>query len=244
MEPELVARYVPAFELDAAGNPVGYPVVGSTEPQRPSGNLYGTYCRLEPLTADQHAADLFEAFAGHNDLWTYMPHGPFESAAEFRDWVLTREGVTDPLFYAIIDVSTEKATGVASYLRIDPSARSIEVGWITFSPALKRTRVATDAMFVMMRNAFDLGYRRYEWKCNALNQVSRNAALRLGMTYEGTFRQATVVKGRNRDTAWFSILDSEWPAMRHNFENWLSESNFDPRGQQVTRLRPLGSDPQ
>ena len=209
----------------------------------------GTYCRLEPLTADQHAADLFEVFAGHNnpghnDLWTYMPHGPFESAAEFRDWVLSCEAVTDPLFYAIIDVTTEKATGVASYLRIDPSARSIEVGWITFSPALKRTRVATDAMFVMMRTAFDLGYRRYEWKCNALNQVSRNAALRLGMTYEGTFRQATVVKGRNRDTAWFSILDSEWPAMRHNFENWLSESNFDPRGQQVTRLRPLGSDPQ
>ena len=254
MDSELVARYVPTFELDAAGNPVGYPVIGSTEPQRPSGNLLGTYCRLEPLTADQHASDLFEAFAGrndpghnnpgNNDLWTYMPHGPFASEAEFRDWVLSREAVTDPLFYAIIDVSTEKATGVASYLRIDPSARSIEVGWITFSPALKRTRVATDAMFVMMRNAFDLGYRRYEWKCNALNQVSRNAALRLGMTYEGTFRQATVVKGRNRDTAWFSILDSEWPAMRHNFENWLSESNFDPRGQQVTRLRPLGSDPQ
>jgi len=244
VEPELIARYIPIHEVDQAGKPVGFPVPASPEPQRPSGNLFGTYCRLEPLSAEQHAADLFEAFSGHIELWTYMPHGPFTSEAEFRDWVISREAGTDPLFYAIIDLDTGKATGVASYLRIDPPARSIEVGWITYSPVLQRSRVATDAMFVMMRNAFDLGYRRYEWKCNALNQVSRKAALRLGMTYEGTFRQATVVKGRNRDTAWFSILDSEWPTMRHNFEDWLSELNFDQAGQQLTRLRPLGVDPE
>ena len=168
-----------------------------------------------------------------------MPHGPFESAAEFRDWVLTREAVTDPLFYAIIDVTTEKATGVASYLRIDPSARSIEVGWITFSPALKRTRVATDAMFVMMRNAFDLGYRRYEWKCNALNSASRNAALRLGMTYEGTFRQATVVKGRNRDTAWFAMVDGEFAAIDAAYAQWLAPANFTSSGEQRVSLSAL-----
>lgn len=237
MEPELIARYIPIYELDGLGNPVGFPVPASPEPQRPSGNLEGTYCRLEPLNADRHSADLFAAFAGHDHLWTYMPHGPFATELEYRDWVVSREGGIDPFFYAIIDRETEKATGVASYLRIDPSARSIEVGWITYSPALQKSRVATDAMFVMMRNAFELGYRRYEWKCNALNKESRNAALRLGMTYEGTFRQATVVKGRNRDTAWFSILDSEWPPMRKNFEEWLSGSNFNECGDQLSPLR-------
>lgn len=243
MEPELIARYVPTFEVDGAGEPIGYPVVNNIEPQRPSGSLLGTYCRVEPLSAVQHAADLFEAFSGHDELWTYMPHGPFASESAHRDWVASRESGIDPLFYAIVDLASERATGVASYLRIDPPARSIEVGWITYSPVLQKSRVATDAMFVMMQTVFDLGYRRYEWKCNALNQRSRNAALRLGMTHEGTFRQATIVKGRNRDTAWFSILDSEWPAMRGNFEKWLSKSNFDPSGRQMTRLRPWASHP-
>lgn len=237
MEPELIARYIPIYEVDQDGNPVGVAVPAGSEPPRPSGNLLGTYCRLEPLNVVRHSADLFSAFAGHDHLWTYMPHGPFATEEEFRDWVISREGVDDPFFYAIIDRETEKATGVASYLRIDPGARSIEVGWITFSPTLQKSRIATDAMFVMMRNAFELGYRRYEWKCNALNENSRKAAIRLGMTYEGTFRQATVVKGRNRDTAWFSILDSEWPIMRQNFEDWLSESNFNQRGDQLSQLR-------
>jgi RimJ/RimL family protein N-acetyltransferase len=243
VEPELIARYTPTYEVDGSGNPVGVPVPGSPEPQRPAGNLLGIYCRLEPLNADRHSADLFTAFAGNDHLWTYLPHGPFATEAAYRDWVISREGGIDPFFYAIIDRETEKATGVASYLRIDPPARSIEVGWITYSPALQESRVATDAMFVMMKNVFDLGYRRYEWKCDALNQKSRKAAIRLGMTYEGTFRQATVVKDRNRDTAWFSILDSEWPTMRRNFEQWLAESNFDQLGGQLTRLRPLGVDP-
>ena len=167
-----------------------------------------------------------------------MPQGPFRAEAEYRAWVESKEGAQDPYFYSIIDKSSGKALGVASYLRIDPAARNIEVGWITYSPELKRSRIATDAMFVMMRNAFDLGYRRYEWKCNALNSASRNAALRLGMTYEGTFRQATVVKGRNRDTAWFSILDSEWPEMKAKFERWLDAGNFDSQGQQGISLNP------
>lgn len=237
MEPgKLTAVYTPVFELDADGNPIGLPVDSDCIPAWPGGVLEGTYCRLEPLNASAHTADLYSAFEGHDDLWTYMPQGPFRAEAEYRAWVESKEGGLDPYFYSIIDKSTGKALGVASYLRIDPAARSIEVGWITYSPQMRRSRIATDAMFVMMRNAFDLGYRRYEWKCNALNLASRNAALRLGMTYEGTFRQATVVKGHNRDTAWFSILDSEWPEMKAKFETWLQESNFDSFANQKTAL--------
>ncbi len=239
MEPDkLTAVYVPVFEIDADGNPIGFPVDSDATPALPGGVLEGTYCRLEPLSASAHTADLHSAFEGHDDLWTYMPQGPFRAEAEYRAWVESKEGAQDPYFYSIIDKSSGKALGVASYLRIDPAARNIEVGWITYSPELKRSRIATDAMFVMMRNAFDLGYRRYEWKCNALNSASRNAALRLGMTYEGTFRQATVVKGRNRDTAWFSILDSEWPEMKAKFERWLDAGNFDSQGQQGISLNP------
>ncbi|MCF8530894.1 MAG: GNAT family N-acetyltransferase [Candidatus Nanopelagicales bacterium] len=236
MEPELVARYTPVYDLDAQGNPVGVPVEDRDTPERPAGVLTGRHVRLEPLNAQAHTADLFAAFVGHDHLWTYMPHGPFPTEDSYREWVLSREGGADPYFYAIIEQGTGMAIGVASYLRIDPPARSIEVGWITYSPQLQKSRLATEAMYLMMNNAFDLGYRRYEWKCNALNTQSRNAALRLGMTYEGTFRQATVVKGRNRDTAWFSILDSEWPSMRSNFDQWLQDSNFDAQGNQLSSL--------
>lgn len=236
MEKELVAVYRPEWDLDTAGNPIGFPVEVAHNAQRPGGELTGTYCRLEPLNAERHARELYAAFKSDDSLWTYMPHGPFASADDYAQWVLSTQDGLDPYFYAIIDASSGAAVGVASYLRIDPAARSIEVGWITYSAQLQKSRVATDAMFVMMRHAFDLGYRRYEWKCNALNEASRRAAERLGMTYEGTFRQATVVKGRNRDTAWFSIVDSEWPRMRKNFEDWLAESNFDEDGRQINSL--------
>ena len=237
LEPELVARYRPVYELDGSGNPIGEAVQSSEPAQLPRPELVGQYTRLEKLNAQRHAADLYAAYQGHDELWTYMPQGPFHQEDGYRTWVTSVEQGSDPYYYAIIDQQTNKALGVASFLRIDPKARTIEVGWITYSPQLKHSRIATEAMFLMMQCAFDSGYRRYEWKCNALNKASRQAALRLGMTYEGTFRQAVVVKGRNRDTAWFSILDSEWPAMKANFEEWLHESNFDSSGRQLKPLK-------
>jgi RimJ/RimL family protein N-acetyltransferase len=236
MSEKLTAQYEPQFDIDAHGNRIGMPVKNDQSPLVPRGALIGTYARLEPLDADKHASDLFDAFVGADDLWTYMPHGPFLTENEYRAWVESRQGENDPYFYAIVNQRSGKALGVASYLRIDPGARSIEVGWITYSPLLQRSRIATEAMFLMMRNAFDLGYRRYEWKCNALNTTSMRAAQRLGMTYEGTFRQATVVKGRNRDTAWFAILDGEWPTMQQAFDRWLDPANFDAAGNQLVSL--------
>ncbi len=236
MSEKLTAEYEPQFEIDKQGNRIGVPVTDDQTPLIPRGALIGTYTRLEPLDADRHTSDLFTAFAGADHLWIYMPHGPFFAENEYRAWVESKQGDHDPYFYAIVDQHSGKALGVASYLRIDPGARSIEVGWITYSPLLQRSRIATEAMFLMMRNAFDLGYRRYEWKCNVLNKSSMRAAKRLGMTYEGTFRQATVVKGRNRDTAWFAIVDAEWPSMRRAFELWLEPENFDAAGEQLVSL--------
>ena len=236
MNDKFIAEYAPQFEIDAQGNRIGVPVVNHQVPLVPRGPLIGRYALLEPIDADKHTSDLFEAFDGADHLWTYMPHGPFASESEYREWVESKQGEQDPYFYAILDQQSGKAIGVASYLRIDPGARSIEVGWITYSPVLQRSRIATEAMFLMMQNAFDLGYRRYEWKCNVLNAHSIRAAERLGMTYEGTFRQATVVKGRNRDTAWFAILDGQWPDMESAFERWLNPANFDATGNQLVSL--------
>jgi RimJ/RimL family protein N-acetyltransferase len=236
MNDKLTAEYEPQFEIDSQGNRIGVPVANDQTPVVPRGALIGSYALLEPLDAGKHASDLFAAFVGADHLWTYMPHGPFTSEREYRAWVESKQGEHDPYFYAILDQESVKAIGVASYLRIDPGARSIEVGWITYSPLLQRSRIATEAMFLMMGNAFDLGYRRYEWKCNVLNAHSMKAAKRLGMTYEGTFRQATVVKGRNRDTAWFAILDEQWPDMKSAFERWLDPANFDAAGNQITSL--------
>lgn len=236
MSEKLTAQYEPEFEIDEHGNRIGIPVKNDQTPLVPRGALTGAYTRLEPLDADKHTSDLFTAFVGADHLWTYMPHGPFLTENEYRAWVESRQGENDPYFYAIVDQQSGKALGVASYLRIDPGARSIEVGWITYSPLLQRSRIATEAMFLMMRNAFDLGYRRYEWKCNALNAISMRSAQRLGMTYEGTFRQATVVKGRNRDTAWFAILDGDWPTTQQAFERWLDPANFDAAGNQLASL--------
>ena len=231
------------YERDDHGNPIGLPVEDVACRRPDSAVLDGSYGRLEPLDADLHGEQLFDAFDGKDHLWTYMPHGPFATPQALREWIESVQNKDDPMFFAVIDRKTGQAVGVASYLRIDPSARSIEVGWITFSPALQRSVVATEAMYLMMRNAFELGYRRYEWKCNALNEASMAAAERLGMTFEGVFRKATVVKGRNRDTAWFAIVDDDWPAVRRAMEAWLAPTNFDASGRQVTALsdatRPL-----
>ena len=240
MSEKLTAEYEPQSELDVHGNPIGILVHSDRVPDLPRGEIRGSYAILQPLDAGKHTCDLWEVFAGADHLWTYMPHGPFLVESDYREWIESKQGGQDPYFYAIVDEQSGKALGVASYLRIDPGARSIEVGGITYSPQLRRSRIATDAMFVMMRNAFDLGYRRYEWKCDVLNGSSMRAAKRLGMTYEGTFRQAAVVKGRNRDTAWFAIVDSDWPAMRAAFEQWLDPINFDAQGNQVVSLGPLG----
>ncbi len=207
--------------------------------------LTGRYCRLEPLVPERHAAELNAANSLDTEgrLWTYLPYGPFPNFGSYRAWLETQCAGDDPLFFAIIDATSGWAVGVASYLRIVPASGSIEVGHLGYSPRLQRTPAATEAMFLLMAQAFALGYRRYEWKCDALNAPSRAAALRLGFTFEGIFRQATVVKGRNRDTAWYSLLDSEWPARRAALERWLAPDNFAADGRQRLRLSELTARP-
>ena len=201
--------------------------------------MIGRWCRLEPLEARLHADSLFEANTVDADgrMWTYLGYGPFGSRDDYRAWVELNATAADPLFYAIVDNTTGRATGVAAYLRIDPSNGSIEIGHLAYSPALQRTTAATEAMYLLINRVFELGYRRCEWKCNDLNEPSKAAARRLGFTFEGVFRQAMVVKGSNRDTAWFSIIDPEWPARRAAFERWLAPDNFDTDGRQRA---PLG----
>lgn len=217
--------------------PVGDVVTGWIDPQLPPRTpLDGQHVRLVPTSVDEHADALFAAFddpAG----WTYLPHGPFGDLTSFTQWMSSVCGDDDPLFQTI--TVDDVPVGLGSFLRIRPSAGSIEVGYLHFAPALQRTRAATEAMFLMMQRAFDLGYRRYEWKCDALNGPSRQAAARLGFTFEGVFRNATMYKGRNRDTAWFSIIDQDWPTIRAEFVRWLEPSNFDADGNQHTSLRHM-----
>ncbi|HEV2216943.1 MAG TPA: GNAT family protein [Candidatus Dormibacteraeota bacterium] len=202
--------------------------------------LDGSLVRLEPLDVAGHGGQLFAAQSGAPELWDYLPYGPFENESVFRTWLTERASTSDPLFYAIVDRASGRALGMASFLRMEPEHGVIEVGHIWYSPALQRTRHATEAMYVMARHAFDdLGYRRYEWKCNALNEPSRRAALRLGFTFEGVFRQHMVIKDRNRDTAWYSMLNSEWPASKAAFEAWLRPENFDTDGRQLRSLAEL-----
>lgn len=238
-----------AVEITPQGQPIGQVVPGWTPRRRPTGSvLTGGYCRLERLEADRHAEQLFASDARdlHRGSWTYLPYGPFADLASYESWVRRVHATDDPCFYAIIDadseagsVAHERAVGVASYLRVQPEAGSIEVGHVHYSPLLQRRRGATEAQYLLMSHAFDeLGYRRYEWKCDALNAPSRAAAQRLGFCFEGTFRQATVVKGRNRDTAWYSIIDTQWPAIRDRLTTWLAPDNFDGQGHQLTSLRP------
>lgn len=222
------------------GQPIGPPVPG-WQPRQvpPRRTLTGRLCRLEPIDSTAHSNNLFESHALDTDgaNWTYLPYGPFATVDEMTRWVRWAESQDDPIFYAIVDPATGKAVGWGSYLRIDHRFGVIEVGHLAYSPLLQRTPAATEAMYLMARHAFDdLGYRRYEWKCNALNAPSCNAAERLGFRYEGTFLQHTIQRGLNRDTAWFSITDAEWPAVREALESWLDPSNFDDADQQIRRL--------
>jgi RimJ/RimL family protein N-acetyltransferase len=203
--------------------------------------MTGRFCRLEPLDLDRHAAALFEADAADTDgrSWTYLAYGPFPDFPSYRAWLSASCLRNDPLFFAVIDTADGQPGGLVSYLRITPAAGSIEVGHIHYSPRLQRSPAATEAMYLMMQKAFESGYRRYEWKCDALNAPSRAAAQRLGLSFEGVFRQATVYKGRNRDTAWYAAIDTEWPALRQAFQAWLDPANFDNTGRQRVRLSDL-----
>jgi RimJ/RimL family protein N-acetyltransferase len=212
--------------------------------------IEGRYVCLERINAERHVADLWKAVAGHDDIWTYLGYGPFADEAALTGFVQSRQHAGDPALYAIRPKPTEleagedpalaplgAAAGWASYLRITPLDGVIEIGHVLFSPSLQRTRAATEAIRLLLGQAFDtLGYRRVEWKCNALNAASRRAAQRYGFVYEGTFRQHMVLKGRNRDTAWFAMLDSDWPAIRARFDAWLDPANFDGDGRQIRKL--------
>ena len=211
-------------------------------PLPPYTPMNGAYCRVEPIDYVRHAEGLFAAYREDKDgrNWTYLPDQPVANRAAFDAWMASRCRSRDPMFHAIVDPDNGAAAGIAGLMRIDPRVGSIEVGGINFAPRLQRTRLASEAMYLMMRRVFDeLGYRRYEWKCDALNAPSRRAATRLGFSYEGLFRQATIYKGRNRDTAWYAILDSEWPGIKAGFEAWLDPANFDEAGAQRAGLGDL-----
>ncbi len=208
-----------------------------TQAQRPGpGVLTGRYGRVEKLDPAQHGAALWEAFRVAPAMWDYMPYGPFEDASAFQAWLNGRATLDDPYVYAVV-APDGRALGIAALMAIRPDMGVIEVGHIAYAPALQRTPLGTEAQFLLARYAFEtLGYRRYEWKCNARNAASRRAAERYGFSFEGVFRQHMIVKGKNRDTAWFSMLDSEWPARRAAFERWLAPSNFDTEGRQKASL--------
>jgi RimJ/RimL family protein N-acetyltransferase len=219
---------------------LGEVVAGWQVPPRPDAMvLQGRWVRLERLDAERHAADLHRAFSGHEALWDYMPYGPFSSASQYHRWIKDTASGEDPWFYAFRDLETGRCGGVASFLRVTPESGSIEVGHICLSPELQGGRAATEGLFLMMQWAFGAGYRRYEWKCNALNLASRRAGQRLGFSYEGIFRQATVVKGRNRDTAWFAVIDKDWSALQAAYTAWLSPANFSAEGRQREKLSDL-----
>jgi RimJ/RimL family protein N-acetyltransferase len=232
-----------AVRTNALGQPIGEDVPGWSERLRPPRTpMEGRYARIEPMDPARHASDLFDAYSADREgrMWTYMASGPYTSLDDLTAWMRPACLGDDPLFYSIIDRASGKAVGQASYLRIDPKAGVVETGWIAYAPAIQRTRIATEVMYLMMARVFDeLGYRRYEWKCDALNAPSRAAALRLGFTFEGIFRQATIYKGRNRDTAWYAIIDKEWPALKSAHERWLDPGNFDSAGRQRESLSAL-----
>jgi RimJ/RimL family protein N-acetyltransferase len=202
--------------------------------------IEGETVTLEPLDAGRHASHIYAAVAGADELWRFLPYGPFPDEPSFTAWVADLAASQDPLFYAIVDRASAEPLGLGSYLRMAPQHGAIEVGHLLFTPRLQRTRMATEAISLWLRHAFDdLGNRRMEWKCNALNAPSRAAAERFGFTFEGVFRQHMVVKGRNRDTAWYSITDAEWPVRRAAFEAWLSADNFDASGRQRRSLADI-----
>lgn len=229
-------------ETNEHGLPVGPAVPDWTPPPRPPRDvLAGRFCRLEPLDVAAHAADLHHHFAEDTDGrdWSYLPYGPFEDPGAFEAWMAGTCLGEDPFFYAIVEAATGRAAGMVSYMRINPEHGSIEVGHVHHAPAIQRGRVTTETMYLMMRWAFEAGYRRYEWKSHTLNRRSRAAAQRLGLSYEGIFRDHLIHRGRSRDTAWYACIAPEWPALRAAFEAWLDDSNFNPDGNQRRRLSAL-----
>ena len=231
-------------EIDAdTGLPIGPRLADPRPAKAPERSvLEGRHARLEPLDPDRHGDDLRDASApsDRSARFRYMPELPPDSPGLFSTWLAGAAASADPLFFAVIDRATGRAEGWQTFLRITPVHRCIEIGNIYWGPRIAGTRVATEAMYLFAAYALEsLGYRRYEWKCDALNAPSRRAALRFGFTYEGHFRRAVIIRGRNRDTAWFSIIDEEWPALKAAYERWLAPENFDPQGRQRTRLSEL-----
>lgn len=219
---------------------LGDPVRNWTPPRPPGPQIIeGDRARLERLDPSTHAAGLHQANAENDTIWDYLPYGPFPDLGSYHNWVAKMAARDDPYFYAIRDVKTGRLGGVASFLRITPDMGTIEVGHINLAQQLQQTVAATEAMVLMMRWAFEAGYRRYEWKCNARNLPSRRAAQRLGLSYEGVFRQAAIVKGHNRDTAWFAAVDKDWPRLSNAYDQWLSPENFDDQMRQRQRLSDL-----
>lgn len=229
-------------EVPAKARTVSGDVVDASPASRPERvNLTGRFVTVEPLAADLHGEDLW-AVAGDpaaDDSWEYLGYGPWSSKEEYFGWLRTQQASADPLFFAFRDNATRRAVGVGTLMRITPEARCIEVGHLWFSLELQRTPTATEAIYLLIRHSFELGYRRMEWKCNALNAPSRRAARRFGFTFEGIFYQHMISKGRNRDTAWYSILDSEWPALDTGFRTWLAPENFDESGRQRQALSAI-----
>jgi RimJ/RimL family protein N-acetyltransferase len=223
------------------GRPVGPPVDSSPARRPEPVELKGRSSRLAKLDAARDGTALWEGFRGREDLWTYSSQGPFADAPTFQRWLEGRAALADPFYFTIFDVSG-RALGVTTLMEIRPSMRVIEVGHIVYTPALQRTPVATEAQYLLARYVFEtLGYRRYEWKCDSLNDASRGAAERFGFRFEGIFRQHMILKGRSRDTAWFSMLDTEWPRVRGAFEQWLAPANFDGEGRQRRTLEEVRS---
>jgi RimJ/RimL family protein N-acetyltransferase len=225
--------------------PIGEPVNDWTPRERPARiAIDGAHCRIEPLDVERHAADLFDAYGRASDGsdWTYLFAEPFADFDAFRAYLSRAQASPDPLHYTVIDTARGKAVGTFALMRIEPVHGVIEVGNVTFSPLLKRTRISTEAQYLLMRYVFEqLGYRRYEWKCDSLNAPSRKTAQRLGFQFEGIFRQAIVYKGRNRDTAWYAIIDQDWPRVKQAFERWLADDNFDADGTQRASLETIRS---
>jgi RimJ/RimL family protein N-acetyltransferase len=222
-----------------AARPAGHVVdplpPGSAPDMRP---LHGLWVMLEPVSAEQHARDLYQSIEGRDDLWTWMAYGPWDGFETFEAWLRERAAARDPWFYAFIRRDTGKACGMGAFMRCDAANGVIEVGNIWMAPGLQKTREATEAIFLMIRHCFDdLGVRRLEWKCDALNAPSRKAAARFGFAFEGIFRQHMIIKGRNRDTAWFAMLDKDWQRVRAGFERWLRPENFDEKGRQKAKLQ-------
>ena len=218
------------------GQPVGFRIDPQPAKQPDAVALTGRYGTVERLDPPRHRASLWDAVRGHDKIWTYMAYGPFADEGAFSGWLASRVALTDPYYYAIVGPSG-RAVGLATLMSIRPDMRVVEVGNILLGPALQRTPLATEAQYLLARYAFEtLGYRRYEWKCDALNAVSRRAALRFGFSFEGIFRDHMIIKGRSRDTAWFAMLEAEWPARRAAFENWLAPQNFDADGMQRAKL--------